>query len=162
MSGPVADLDFAWIRGALPGFKQRLHAHQKSCPPRTAVVHEFHRLLPTFVFEQDDGVAIGLTELPVDMSGDPLLRSVHHLPQHAIVWVQLEHLHVEPASTPKSEFEDAASVFALALSVGCPPAGKSFGTGQGRVNLVRRRLNSNPVQDVYHFDFPSATGSYKL
>src|SRR5688572_4003711 len=76
MSGPVADLDFAWIRGALPGFKQRLHAHQKSCPPRTAVVHEFHRLLPTFVFEQNDGVAIGLTELPVDMSGDPLLRSV--------------------------------------------------------------------------------------
>src|SRR5216684_1903120 len=52
---PVVDLDIVWLGRTFPGFEKRLQAHQKDPPLGAAMVHELHRLLPTLVFEEDDG-----------------------------------------------------------------------------------------------------------
>lgn len=52
----AADMGVVRIGTAFPGFDERLQAHQIDRPLGAAVVHEFHRLLPILVLEEDDGV----------------------------------------------------------------------------------------------------------
>lgn len=81
------------------------------------MVHEFHRLLPTLVLEEDDGVVVDLIEAPVHMRGDPFFGSVDHLPQYVPARVKLEDLHIESRG-PEAELELAAEFVAFASGVG--------------------------------------------
>src|ERR1700687_3067105 len=76
----VVDLGILWPSGTFPGFDKRFQAHQKDPPLAAAMVHELHRLLPTLVFEEDDGVVAILFELPTYFCADPFSGPVDHLP----------------------------------------------------------------------------------
>src|SRR6266540_4718941 len=102
---PVVDLDVVGFWGALAGFDEGFQAHQEDRPLGAAVVHEFYRLFPALVFEEDDGVVVDLAEVPVDVGADPFFGSVDHLPEYALAWVELEDLHVESAGVePELEY----------------------------------------------------------
>src|SRR5687768_8776083 len=77
---PVVDLDVVRVGRTFPGFQKRLQAHQKHPPLGAAMVHEFHRLLPILVLEQDDGIVALLFELPTDLCADPFCGPIDHLP----------------------------------------------------------------------------------
>src|SRR6266478_190254 len=100
---------------AFSGFEKRLQAQQKDRPLGAAMVHELHRLLPTLVFEQDDGPVAFLSEIETYFCADPFLRSVDHLPQHALGRLKLKNFHVDTAGA-KAELEHSAD-FAVALRV---------------------------------------------
>src|SRR4030095_10356166 len=76
----AADMGVVRVGGTFPGFHKRLQAHQINRPLGAAMVHEFHRLLPTLVFEEDDGMVACLLEIKVYPGADPFLRPVDHLP----------------------------------------------------------------------------------
>src|SRR5579863_2320463 len=94
---PAVELDLIWPGRALAGFKQRLEAQQEDRPLGAAVMHEFHRFLPTLVFEQDDGPVTVLLDVEADLRAEPLFGAVDHLPQNAPAGLKFEHLHVETA-----------------------------------------------------------------
>lgn len=106
---PLVDLDVVWPGGTFPGFEKRLQAHQKDRPLGAATVHELHRLLPTLMFEEDDGVVVVLFELPTYLCADPFLGPVDHLPQHALGRIKLQNLHVEAAGA-EAELEHSADL----------------------------------------------------
>jgi hypothetical protein len=80
-SVPVADLDVVWLWGPGAGLEKLLQALQEDTPLGAAVVHELHRVSPTFVLEQDDGVVVFLLEVPAHRRTDPLRGPVDDFPQ---------------------------------------------------------------------------------
>jgi hypothetical protein len=44
------------------------------------MVHELHRFLPPFVFEENDGPFTFLFEIEAEFRADPFFGSLHHLP----------------------------------------------------------------------------------
>src|SRR5216684_3985538 len=108
------------------------------------MVHELYRLLPTLVFEEDDGVVAILFQLPTYFCTDPFLGPVDHLPEHALGGMKLKNLHVETAGR-KAELEHSAD-FAFPLRVVRPPGGKALARGQCLIGIIqRRRLDSDSV-----------------
>jgi hypothetical protein len=53
----AANMGVVRVGTTFPGFHKRLQAHQINRPLGAAMVHEFDRLLPILVFEEDDGIA---------------------------------------------------------------------------------------------------------
>ena len=92
------------------------------------MVHELDRLLPAFVFEEDDGPGTLLFEIEAYLCADPFFGAVDHLPKHVLGGMKLENLHVEAAAV-KAELEHSAD-FAFPLYVVRPPAAKTFARGQ--------------------------------
>src|SRR5437016_5145957 len=141
---PAIELDLVRRRGSLPGFEQRLQAQQKDRPLGAAMVHEFHRLLPALVLEEDDGPVAFLSEIETNLCADPFLRPVDDLPHHALAGLKLENLHVDPAGA-KAELDHAADL-AVPLCGGGPPAGKTIEHGQCLVGIILgRRFDSDFV-----------------
>ena len=133
-------------------FEQGLQAQQKDRPLGAAMVHELHRLLPTLVFEQDDGPFAFLFEVEADFCADPFLGPFDHLPEHALAGLKLENLHVETTAV-KAELEHSADL-AFPLRIVRPPGGKAFTRGQCLIDFIQRRLfDSDFVQYIYHI-FP--------
>ena len=138
--------------GTLAGFEQGLQAQQKDRPLGAAMVHELHRLLPTLVFEQDDGPFAFLFEVEADFCADPFLGPFDHLPEHALAGLKLKNLHVETTAV-KAELEHSADL-AFSLRIVRPPGGKAFTRGQCLIDFIQRRLfDSDFVQYIYHI-FP--------
>jgi hypothetical protein len=98
------------------------------------MVHELHRLLPALLFEEDDGPVAFLFEIKTYFCADPFLRSVDHLPQHALGGMKFKNLHIDTAGA-KAEFNNPADL-AFASRVGRPPAGKTFERGQCLVGII--------------------------
>ena len=112
------------------------------------MVHELHRLLPTLVFEQDDGPFAFLFEVEADFCADPFLGPFDHLPEHALAGLKLENLHVETTAV-KAELEHSADL-AFPLRIVRPPGGKAFTLGQCLIDFIqRRRFDSDFVQYIY-------------
>src|ERR1700677_3711771 len=149
---PAVQFDFVWPGRAFAGFKKRLQTQQEDRPLCAAMVHELARLLPTLVFEQDDGPIPSLSELETDLRADPFFGPVDPLPQHASGGIKLKDLHVEAAGA-KAKPEYATDV-AFAFRGGRPPRGKTFDRGQCLKDTVEgRRFNSDLVQNIGHIRF---------
>src|SRR5271170_6743322 len=125
---PAVELDFVWPGRAFAGFEERLEAQQEDSPFGAAVVHEFHRLLPALVLEEDDGPVAVLFEVEAYLCAEPFFRPVDHLPENPLAGLQLENLHVETAAA-KAELEHAANL-AFPSRAARPPARKAFDGGQ--------------------------------
>ena len=76
----AADMGVVRVGGSFPGFHKRLQAHQIDRPLGAAMVHEFHRLLPTLVLEEDDGMVACLFEIKTYLGADPFRGPIDHLP----------------------------------------------------------------------------------
>src|SRR5580658_8906448 len=100
-------------------------------------MQEFHRLLPALVLEKNNGPIAVLFEVETYYRAEPFFRPVDHLPENTLAGLQLENLHVE-AAVAKAELEDAAGL-AVAARVARPPSGKTFDSGQGLIDILRRR-----------------------
>jgi hypothetical protein len=88
------------------------------------VVHEFHRLLPALVLEENDGPVVVPFDVEANLRAEPFLRSVDHLPQNPLAWLQIENLYIETA-VAEAELKDAADL-AVAARVARPPVGKAL------------------------------------
>ena len=60
-------------RGHLSRSREATLRSQKDTPFRAAMVHELHRLLPTLVFEKDNGPVAVLFEVKTYFCADPFL-----------------------------------------------------------------------------------------
>ena len=78
-------MSFGW--GApLPVSRSDFRLSRKTTHFGAAVMHELHRLLPTLVFEEDDGPFVSLIELETYLCAQPFLGPVDHLPQQLDSW----------------------------------------------------------------------------
>src|SRR6266478_2179366 len=150
---PAVELDIVWMGRAFSGFEKRLQAQQKDRPLGAAVVHELHRLLPTLLFEEDDGPVAFLPEIPTYLCANPFCGSVDHLPQHVLGGLKLKNLHVDTAGH-KAELDHSADFPRLPLRVACPPPGKTFDRGQRLIGIIQgRRFDSDFMQNIWHIPF---------
>jgi hypothetical protein len=85
------------------------------------MVHEFHRIPPTLMFEEDNAPVAFLPELKTYFGTDPFFGTIHHLPENLRGWMKLKDFHVETAAV-KAELQYAAH-FAFALRFDRPPGG---------------------------------------
>jgi hypothetical protein len=97
-------------------------------------------------------------ELPDHLGADPFLRSVGHLPHHALLRRELEHLHVEEPAVAELKMDHAADL-ALPAGVVRPPAGEALARRDGGVDVARRSLDAHAVHDVEHCRTPSRRGA---
>lgn len=84
------------------------------------MVHEFHRLLPVQMLEENKGVIAILPEIEADLCIEPFLRPIDNLPEHASGRIQLKYLHIEAAIRTDAESDHAADR-ALPFRIGGPP-----------------------------------------
>src|SRR6266853_3704403 len=148
---PAVELDIVWMGRAFSGFEKRLQAQQKDRPLGAAVVHELHRLLPTLLFEEDDGPVAFLPEIPTYFCTNPFCGSVGYLPQHVLGGLKLKNLHVDTAGH-KAELDHSADFPRLPLRVGRPPSGKTFEPGQCFIDIIQgRRFDPDFIYNIWHF-----------
>ena len=82
---PEVDLDVVGSRAAFPSFQPIHQAEQEGGPLGTAMVHEFHGLLPVGVREQDKGLNPFGFQLKSQVRAHPFFGPSYAFPLHEFV-----------------------------------------------------------------------------
>src|SRR5579864_489373 len=151
----LSDVHIVGVGSAFAGLAQPLQTEKIDPPFRAAVMHKFDLVPPAALREQEHGAPILLPQLKGQFGSNPLLRTVHTQPFHALAGRQFEDFHRVKSFVAETELVDCADGRRSFHVLG-PPTGEAALLCKCREDFLGRRSDSNAVKNIEHVLVTSA------